>query len=148
MKVGASLLLRVSGKVSGALLLGTLFPGCVQARRFLRHGSWPWSGFDIRYSSSLTPRKRSHLSPGHFHSLQCSVVFSWRSEEQGFVPEAEFVTWRVPKGATVVVEQTAPKPFPPRSALFHRADAGNGRAAQLAGFRQGRVGRSAGGIIQ
>jgi hypothetical protein len=61
------------------------------------------------------------------------------------------------------VEKKAPKPFSPRSAPFNRADAGNGRAAQLArpalsfveGLRQGPpldlsvspVGRSAGGWV-
>ena len=100
-------------------------------------------GLPYGNSSRLVPWERSHYSPRHFHSPQCSVVFSWRSEGPGFQRP---ICYLATEGA-LLFRQKDPKPFPPRSALFHRADAGNGRAAQLAGLRQGRVGRSAGGVI-
>ncbi len=65
-------------------------------------------------------------------------------EMPGFGPATELVAWRVPKGATFVVEQKDPKPLTPRPALIN-VDASHGRAAQLAepvlsraeGLRQG-----------
>ena len=46
----------------------------------------------------------------------------------GFVPAAELVAWRVPKGATFVVKQKDPKPVTPRPASLNRTDADYGRA--------------------
>jgi hypothetical protein len=37
----------------------------------------------------------------------------------GFGPAAELVAWRVPKGATFVVEQKWPKPVTPRPASLN-----------------------------
>jgi hypothetical protein len=42
-----------------------------------------------------------------------------------------------PAAEALLFWQKDPKPFPPRSAQFHRADANNGEAAQLAGLKQG-----------
>jgi len=55
----------------------------------------------------------------------------------GFVPAAELVAWRVPKGATFVVEQKDPKPVIPCPASSNEVDARHGRAGQLALLRQG-----------
>jgi hypothetical protein len=46
---------------------------------------------------------------------------------RGFAPAVEALLFR----------QKDPKPFPPRSTTFNRADVGNGGTAQLAGLRQG-----------
>jgi hypothetical protein len=48
----------------------------------------------------------------------------------GFAPAGELVAWRVPEGATVVVEGKAPKPVTPRLASLERTD-------QLAPLKQG-----------
>ena len=50
----------------------------------------------------------------------------------GFAPAGEVVAWRVPKGATFVVEQKDPKPLTPRLASWERTDVNLRRADQLA----------------
>jgi len=55
----------------------------------------------------------------------------------GFGPAAEVAPWRVPKGATVVVEAKDPKPLTPRLASWERTDANLRRAGQLALLTQG-----------
>ena len=55
----------------------------------------------------------------------------------GFGQAAELVAWRVPKGATFVVEQKDPKPLSPRPASSNAANASRGRAGQLAALTQG-----------
>jgi len=55
----------------------------------------------------------------------------------GFSPAAEFVAWRVPKGAPFVVEEKDPKPLTSRPTLLHSVDASYGRADQLAVLKQG-----------
>jgi hypothetical protein len=55
----------------------------------------------------------------------------------GFGPAAELVAWRVPKGATIVVEQKDPKPVTPHPASFNGTDANFRRAVQLAPLKQG-----------
>jgi hypothetical protein len=55
----------------------------------------------------------------------------------GFGPAAELVAWRVPKGATFVVEQKDPKPLTPRPVSSDETNAGHGRAGQLAVLKQG-----------
>ena len=46
----------------------------------------------------------------------------------GFVPAAELVVWRVPKGAIIVVEEKDPKPLTPHPASLNGTDAVFGRA--------------------
>ena len=55
----------------------------------------------------------------------------------GFGPAAELVAWRVPKGATFIVEQKDPKPLTPRPASSDETNASHGRAGQLAVLKQG-----------
>ena len=55
----------------------------------------------------------------------------------GFGPAAELVAWRVPKGATFVVEQKDPKPLTPRPVSSEWTDANPRRAGQLAALKQG-----------
>ena len=55
----------------------------------------------------------------------------------GFGPAAELVAWRVPKGATFVVEEKNPKPLTPHPASLNGTDAHLRRADQLAALRQG-----------
>jgi hypothetical protein len=55
----------------------------------------------------------------------------------GFRPGRRGIAWRVPKGATIVVEQKAPKPGAPRLASLERTDANLRRADQLASLKQG-----------
>ena len=55
----------------------------------------------------------------------------------GFGPAAELVAWRVPKGATFVVEQNDPKPLTPRPVSSEWTDANPRRAGQLAALKQG-----------
>ena len=65
----------------------------------------------------------------------------------GFGPAAELVVWRIPKGATFVVEgkgpnngralRDAPCNLTPRPASLKRTDASLGRAVQLATLKQG-----------
>ena len=54
-----------------------------------------------------------------------------------FGPAAELVAWRVPKGATIVVEEKDPKPVTPHLPLLERTDADLRRAGQLAVLKQG-----------
>ena len=55
----------------------------------------------------------------------------------GFRPGRRGFAWRVPKGATVVVEAKDPKPVTPRPATSDGADASLRRADQLALLKQG-----------
>ena len=65
----------------------------------------------------------------------------------GFGPAAELVAWRVPKGATFVVEQKDPitvalfethhATVTPRPVSLDWTDASHGRAGQLAVLKQG-----------
>jgi hypothetical protein len=51
-------------------------------------------------------------------------MFKWLLVLPGFGPAAELVAWRVPKGATFVVEQKWTKPLTPSPAALHVPDAG------------------------
>jgi hypothetical protein len=55
----------------------------------------------------------------------------------GFGPAAELVAWRVPKGATIVVEEKGPKPLTPHLPLLERTDADLRMEGQLAALKQG-----------
>jgi hypothetical protein len=70
------------------------------------------------------------LAPPIIVSTEFSVL-------PGFAPAAELVAWRVPKGATFVVEQKDPKPLTSHLALLERTDASLRRADKLAALKQG-----------
>jgi hypothetical protein len=65
------------------------------------------------------------------------IVSTCFSVLPGFAPARELVAWRVPEGATVVVEGKDPKPLTPRLASLERTDASLRRADQLAPLKQG-----------
>jgi hypothetical protein len=93
--------------------------------------------YDVYRESILGFTSKKALGGEHIALVSPTLVSTGFSVLPSFAPAAELVAWRVPEGATVVVEQKAPKPLTPRLASLERTDASLRRADQLAPLKQG-----------
>ena len=93
--------------------------------------------YDVYRESILGFVSKKALGGKRIALVNPTLVSTWFSVLPGFAPAAELVAWRVPKGATFVVEQKAPKPLTPRLVSLERMDASLRRADQLAPLKQG-----------
>ena len=93
--------------------------------------------YDVYRESILGFVSKKALGGKRIALVNPTLVSTWFSVLPGFAPAGELVAWRVPKGATFVVEQKAPKPLTPRLVSLERMDASLRRADQLAPLKQG-----------